>query len=67
MNWPAILAPLLAPNFLVTVLVITVASLLLAFGCIDAAMWWTAVAGAGAIFTVRGMEADHQQAKELRN
>ena len=51
---------------LVTVLVITVASLLLAFGCIDAAMWWTAVAGAGAIFTVRGMEADHQQAKELR-
>ena len=24
MNWPAILAPLLAPNFLVTVLVITV-------------------------------------------
>ena len=38
MNWPAILAPLLAPNFLVTVLVIT----------------------------VRGMEADHQQAKELR-
>ena len=45
MNWPAILAPLLAPNFLVTVLVITVASLLLAFDCIDAAMWWTAVAG----------------------
>ena len=29
MNWPATLAPLLAPNFLVTVLVITVASLLL--------------------------------------
>ena len=50
MNWPAILTPLLAPNFVVTVL----------------AMWWTAVAGAGAIFTVRGMEADHQQAKELR-
>ena len=38
MNWPAILAPLMAPNFLVTVLVITVASLLLAFDCIDAAM-----------------------------
>ena len=66
MTWPAILAPLLAPNFFVTVLVITVASLLLAFGCIDAAMWWTAVAGAGAIFTVRGMEADNQQIKELR-
>ena len=41
-------------------------ALLLAFGCIDAAMWWTAVAGAGAIFTVKGMGADHQQAKELR-
>ena len=53
MNWPATLAPLLAPNFLVTVLVTTVASLLLAFDCIDAAMWWTAVACAGAIFTVR--------------
>lgn len=38
-GYTAILAPLLAPNFLVTVLVITVASLLLAFGCIDAAMW----------------------------
>ena len=45
MNWPAILAPLMAPNFLVTVLVITVASLLLACGCIDAAMWWTTSAG----------------------
>ena len=66
MNWPAILAPLLAPNFLVTVLVITVASLLLSFGCIDAAMWWTAVAGAGAIFTVRGQAADQQQARALQ-
>ena len=70
MNWPAILAPLLAPllapNFLVTLAVIVCATVLLAFDCIDAAMWWTAVAGAGAIFTVRGMEADHQQAKELR-
>ena len=66
MNWPAILAPLLAPNFLITMTVIACATVLLAFGCIDAAMWWTAVAGAGAIFTVRGMEADHQQAKELR-
>ena len=37
MNWPAILTPLLAPNFVVTVLVITVASLLIAFDCIDAA------------------------------
>ena len=39
---------------------------LLILGGIVAAMWWTAVAGAGAIFTVRGTEADHQQAKELR-
>ena len=46
MNWPATLAPLMAPNFLVTVLVITVASLLLAFDCIDAAMWWTTGVGA---------------------
>ena len=58
MNWPAILAPLLAPNFLVTVLV--------ALDCIDAAMWWTAVAGAGAIFTVRGQAADQQQARALQ-
>ena len=49
-----------------TVLVVTVASLLLAFDRIDAAMWWTAVAGAGAVFTVRGMESDHAQIKELR-
>ena len=44
-------------------------ALILAFArknWLDAAMWWTAVAGAGAVFTVRGMEADHQQAKELR-
>lgn len=66
MNWPAILTPLLAPNFLVTLIVIVCATVLLALGRIDAAMWWTAVAGAGAVFTVRGQQADHQQAKELR-
>ncbi len=66
MNWSAIWTPLLAPNFLVTLVVIVCATVLLAAGRIDASMWWTAVAGAGAIFTVRGMEADHQQAKELR-
>ena len=66
MNWPAILAPLMAPNFLVTLAVIVCATVLLAAGRIDPAMWWTAVAGAGAVFTVRGMEADHQQAKELQ-
>ena len=66
MNWPATLAPLMAPNFLVTLAVIVCDTVLLAAGRIDPAMWWTAVAGAGAIFTVRGMEADHQQAKELQ-
>ena len=66
MNWPAILTPLLAPNFLVTLIVIVCATVLLALGHIDAAMWWTAVAGAGAVFTVRGQQADHQPAKELR-
>ena len=45
---------------------VNVASLLLAFDCIDAAMWWTAVAGAGAIFTVRGQAADQQQARALQ-
>ena len=69
MNWPAILAPLLAPNFLVTLAVIVCATVLLAFDCIDAAMWWTAVAGAGAIFTVRGnvMDRDLNAAINLKN
>lgn len=43
MNWPAILTPLLAPNFLVTLIVIVCATVLLALGRIDAAMWWTAL------------------------
>lgn len=58
MNWPAILAPLLAPNFLVTLLVIGSATALLLAGKIDSALWWTAVAGAGAIYTMRGVTVD---------
>ncbi len=58
MHWPSILAPLLAPNFLVTVLVIFCATALLALHLIDQALWWTAVAGAGAIYTMRGVNVD---------
>ncbi len=66
MNWPAILTPLLAPNFLVTVAVIACATALLWLGRIDPALWWTAVAGAGAIYTMRGVDSDRVQIKNAR-
>lgn len=65
-NWPAIWMPLLAPNFIVTVLVIACATALLALQLIDQALWWTAVAGAGAIYTMRGVESDRVQIKSAR-
>lgn len=66
MNWPAIIAPLLAPNFLVTIAVIACATVLLALRVIDPALWWTAVAGAGAIYTMRGGESDSVHIKNAR-
>lgn len=66
MNWPAIFTPLLAPNFIVTVLVIACATALLALRLIDQALWWTAVAGAGAIYTMRGVDSDRVQIKNAR-
>ena len=35
MNWPAVVTPLLAPNFIITVLVIACATALLALRLID--------------------------------
>lgn len=61
-----ILAPLLAPNFLVTLLVIGCATALLWLERIDPALWWTAVAGAGAIYTMRGVDSDRVQIKAWR-
>ena len=56
----------MAPNFLVTLAVIVCATVLLAAGRIDPAMWWTAVAGAGAIYTMRGVDSDRVQIKAWR-
>ena len=61
-----VLAPLLAPNFLVTLLVIACATALLWLGRIEPALWWTAVAGAGAIYTMRGVDSDRVQIKAWR-
>ena len=42
------------------------ATALLWLGRIEPALWWTAVAGAGAIYTMRGVDSDRVQIKAWR-
>ena len=59
MNWPATLAPPMAPTFLVTLAVIVCVTVLLAAGRIYPALWWAVVAGVLAFVTVAGIVTFH--------
>lgn len=55
---------LLAPRFLITVLVILSATILLAIGQLSASEWLTATLGAGGVYTL-GSSPERDQKKEL--
>lgn len=60
------IAPLVAPSFIITVLVIIASAILLALGHIGATEWLTATAGAGGIYTMRGVSSDREQINAAR-
>lgn len=56
-------ARLLAPRFLITVVVIVAAAILLALGSISASEWLTTTLGAGGVYSFNGAQADKKEAE----